>query len=365
MQGGSRPGHGDRAGMSGHDRRSQARGPRSTRVKLTYTLLVLAGLGALLELSARAFTDATEFERFGQRVGSWMDTGLDDFNACLLPDPELFWRLAPDRRLPLDRERPFFGQVTNAAGLRGRLPGVRDPDALVVLALGDSCTFGFGAAADETWPAQLEARLVERLQRPVEVFNAGVPGYSSAQGVIVAERWIPRLEPDVVVVAFGWNDSSVWDGRSDAEHRDGAAGPGALLEHSRAFAVLRKALFSWRRSSGGRRAVQARVPPEVFAANLARIAELAGDAGAAVGFLAWPFRDQMGAAGVELTEYQQVSLSAPGPSVDLRAGFRALGFAAEDFLDGGHVGPQGYGLVATLVAAGLPWAAVPPWPHDG
>jgi len=348
--------------MSGHDRRSEGRDRRSAPRKLVYTGVTVLLLAAGLELGARLVTDAEEFQRFGQRVGAWMDTGLADFNACLEPDPELFWRLRPDQALPLDRKRPFFGQVSNAAGLRGRVPGPGRADALRVLALGDSCTFGFGADADETWPARLEAALRARHGLEAEVFNAGVPGYSSQQGVVVAERWIPRLAPDVVLVAFGWNDSSVWDGRSDAEHAAPPSGATALLQHSRAFAALRKVLFSWRRSSGGRDAVSPRVSPQAFEDNLDRIASLAREHGAEVVFVAWPFRDQMGESFEGLTAYQRATLDGPGDTVDLVTGFRDHGVEAGQFLDGGHVGPAGYALVARLLAAELPWTEQRPWP---
>src|SRR5436305_1089886 len=70
-----------------------------------------------------------------------------------------------------------------------------------VLALGDSMTFGEGVPADATWPAALERTL------GVRVDNAGVPGYSSAQMVGRLRRYLPLLQPKVVVMLL----SPTWD----------------------------------------------------------------------------------------------------------------------------------------------------------
>jgi len=70
-----------------------------------------------------------------------------------------------------------------------------------VLALGDSMTFGEGVPADSTWPAVLERTL------GVRVDNAGVPGYSSAQMAGRLRRYLPLLQPRVVVMLL----SPTWD----------------------------------------------------------------------------------------------------------------------------------------------------------
>jgi len=47
--------------------------------------------------------------------------------------------------------------------------------------------------------------------------NLGAAGYSSLQGRLVADAWLERLEPDLSVVYFGWNDRWRAFGMSDAE----------------------------------------------------------------------------------------------------------------------------------------------------
>jgi acyl-CoA thioesterase I len=74
----------------------------------------------------------------------------------------------------------------------------------VVVALGDSLTAGLGVAAEEAYPALLEARL-RREGFEYRVVNAGVSGDTSA-GALRRIDWALRLRPDVVIVALGAND---------------------------------------------------------------------------------------------------------------------------------------------------------------
>jgi acyl-CoA thioesterase-1 len=74
----------------------------------------------------------------------------------------------------------------------------------VIVALGDSLTAGLGVAADEAYPALLQARL-ERHGLRYRVVNAGVSGDTTA-GALRRVDWVLRARPAVVVVALGAND---------------------------------------------------------------------------------------------------------------------------------------------------------------
>jgi acyl-CoA thioesterase-1 len=74
----------------------------------------------------------------------------------------------------------------------------------VVVALGDSLTAGLGVAADEAFPARLEARLRAE-GYAYRVVNAGVSGDTTAGGLRRVD-WALRVSPDVVIVALGAND---------------------------------------------------------------------------------------------------------------------------------------------------------------
>ena len=89
----------------------------------------------------------------------------------------------------------------------GLLAGLASPargSERVVVAFGDSLTAGLGVAADEAWPALVEARL-RREGYPYRVVNAGVSGDTTAGGLRRVD-WVLRNRPEVAVVALGAND---------------------------------------------------------------------------------------------------------------------------------------------------------------
>jgi lysophospholipase L1-like esterase len=80
---------------------------------------------------------------------------------------------------------------TRGNGVTGAVQG--DP---IVLAVGDSYTYGEEVADDETWPAFLQTKLA----RPV--VNGGVSGFGFDQIVLRAEALAPQIGPGAIVAAF-------------------------------------------------------------------------------------------------------------------------------------------------------------------
>jgi acyl-CoA thioesterase-1 len=91
-----------------------------------------------------------------------------------------------------------------ALALGGGLAAPAAADERVIVVLGDSLTAGFGVAAEEAWPALVEARL-RREGYPYRVVNAGMSGDTTAGGLRRVD-WVLRNRPEVAVVALGGND---------------------------------------------------------------------------------------------------------------------------------------------------------------
>ena len=92
-----------------------------------------------------------------------------------------------------------------AQGFRGG-PGIQPVDVSAhliprLLFLGDSFTYGLGAGDDEIF-----VNIVARNLGDIEVLNAGVNGYGQRDQLAMLDAIGDRLQPDLVVLMFFWND---------------------------------------------------------------------------------------------------------------------------------------------------------------
>ena len=88
--------------------------------------------------------------------------------------------------------------VAACSGSGAGLPKLAPGD--VILAFGDSLTFGTGASREESYPAALSRRI------GFEVVNAGVPGEVSAKGLKRLPSALDQVGPKLVILCLGGND---------------------------------------------------------------------------------------------------------------------------------------------------------------
>ena len=235
---------------------------------------------------------------------------------------------------------------TNALGLRG--DQVRDDGSVRILAVGDSCTWGWQVAQDQSYPAVLQRLLDERMGAGRhQVINAGVPGYTSYQGLLYLRERGLRLDPHIVIVGFGFNDQ-LEDGDVEVQ----------LARAQRLMPVLRlddflleqSQLYRWARWQGdraGSAGLGRRVSPERYKANLEQLVGLARAHGAAPALVSFwgPYgprkdyrsvlrgvaRDQS----VALLTYKGARLDIVHPTAE---GYASLAGQIYEYLkDAGHV----------------------------
>ncbi len=152
-------------------------------------------------------------------------------------DNVLFWRLKPNE-----------DEDVNIRGYRGTLCDYQKPQGVYrIILLGDSCVYGMNFRHKDTYAYLLEEKLNALYGGRVEIINAGVPGYSSLQGLRYLKKELIRYKPDMLLVGFGFNDLCEALGSPDKDIRflpEFLVGLDNSLSRLRLYVFLKQIIFN-------------------------------------------------------------------------------------------------------------------------
>ena len=158
---------------------------------LLYGLLTVATV-VLAEVLARIFLWSPAYDvDFGTPRQGLTADAVGDW----VPDQRAVWV----NKL----ERPYFVRI-NKAGFRNA--DDLNPDALRILALGDSFTFGLNVSVYDVWTRVAEKRLSARLETPVQILNNGLPGATIVDYIAYLREKGAQLSPQIVLLVTYSND---------------------------------------------------------------------------------------------------------------------------------------------------------------
>ena len=171
----------------------------------------------------------------------------DDWDLCVSLRRNLHARLPVGALAPKawKGKNAFWELNTNSQGIRAQEPvGPKGKGVFRIICIGDSITFGLDVDDRFTYPSQLEQilnQLPESAGKKIEVINAGVPTYTTRQGLIYLDERLLQFQPDLVIAAFGGNDarpiSATFFSRTDQQFMKGDTNAG--------FGKLYQSPFNW------------------------------------------------------------------------------------------------------------------------
>jgi lysophospholipase L1-like esterase len=252
--------------------RLSLRGPLVTSKGFVGWMLALATLNFVVVVPELALRVAGFRGEAGIQFGYPRPQEFMAFDA----DPRLFWKLRSSNR------------NVNSLGFPGHEITIPKPkDHYRILFLGDSCT-------QQGYPDIVEVLLngghAGNAKR-VESITLAVSGYSSYQGRVLAELYGERLEPDLAVVYFGWNDH--WQAYQAVDSQRVAPEPPsawakrlAVFQQSRVLQGLESLLASLKGSN--KPLGEVRVPRAQYQENLRTIQRIFEKRGVPVVFISAP-----------------------------------------------------------------------------
>jgi lysophospholipase L1-like esterase len=178
------------------------------RRRIARTVLLLASIGGSLALAELAWRRIAEMEFRRQATGFTVD--------LFAAEPESPWifGLRPNLDVTKTVKNTTGGPDTvtryriNAEGFRhhAEWPPRMDANAVRILFVGDSFTFGSCVEDDESYPFVVQRDLRARGVEAVAI-NSGIPGHNSEQEAARLPSLLDRFRPRLCVVGFVVNDA--------------------------------------------------------------------------------------------------------------------------------------------------------------
>ena len=123
------------------------------------------------------------------------------------PDPATGFRYEPGARGVVAGHFEIENEVVmNSLGFYDDEPLPDDRVGARILAVGDSFTAAMNVPRSEVWTSVLEAELRRSGYPRADVVNIGIDGTGTDVHLELLRRYVPRFEPDVVLVAFFANE---------------------------------------------------------------------------------------------------------------------------------------------------------------
>ena len=335
----------------------------SLTARLTAAIVSIVVFVAVVEAIVRL----AGFDPFFQNRFFVLNRALDH-PEIFKKDHDLFWRMRPNRTVTSSF---FIGRTYHMNELGLHNPTITPKaDRTRIVAMGNSCTFGWGVATENGYVRRLEDLLGPQYQ----AINAGVPGYTSLQGKRFYQSDIRALMPDIVTILYSFNDH--WAAAKEIADKDQRMPSPWLLDiqnglgELHTYRLLKKLLLSAVEPSMDslfdRRSPVYRVGPEDFRENLHELCRMITADGARPILLTSPIPDlatyfppghksNLHAFHEGYNEIIRAVAAEGGYGlVDLARGFEGRpGLFDDPQVDPTHFNDYGHRLVAEMIAAYL------------
>jgi lysophospholipase L1-like esterase len=178
----------------------------SLKKRLMFGAILLIGLIAIIEVLASLYyywgLPAQKREMVENLLALEASNEYDIVR--FQPHPYFNYVGNPNYRFPEDGY-----QLHNSRGFRQpEWPETKPPGTIRIIAVGGSTTYGAHYREHtQVWPFLLETQLNASYNMPIEVFNLGLPSYTTHEILGVVSMLAPVLEPDILVIHVGANEA--------------------------------------------------------------------------------------------------------------------------------------------------------------